>query len=186
MYLWNCWQFISNSITSIILIIEMDIVKDLCAVADLTVVTNKHGFYPCYRFLRYLQLYWDIAEILEVAEVLISMQTIAQSWKQIDQHKPLLHCAVSLEKLNFTRMLLKKGVDVNLKSVLDETPLHIACKKPEIPEDVFLALITSKTLNAVDNGELTALYWTCWREHHNLTTILLKQNADVNFTTHNG
>ena len=62
---------------------QMDIVKDLCVMADLTAV-NKDGHYPCYSFLRHMQLYWNIPEVLEVADVLITAKTSEQSWKRID------------------------------------------------------------------------------------------------------
>lgn len=69
-----------------------------------------------------------------------------------------------------------KIVDVNQKSVIDDTMLHISSRNAEI-EDIILLLNNGANINIQGDLGYTALHYACMMGHIDVVKLLLKHNA---------
>ena len=67
-------------------------------------------------------------------------------------------------------------VDVNQRSVIDDTMLHIASRNAAI-EDVLLLLEHRANINIQGDLGYTALHYACMKGHLDVVKLLLKYNA---------
>lgn len=89
-----------------------------------------------------------------------------------------IHYAVVNNSIPITEVLLNAGVNVDVKTKVDRTPLHLAAYygRDEIAE---MILSSGKCMvNAKDFFRMTALHWAVEKRHKSIVRMLLRFDAD--------
>lgn len=96
-----------------------------------------------------------------------------------------LHSAYREGKLSCVKVLLERGIDVNIRNRNGMVALHLAAKSGD--DEVVKALITNKSdLNVQDARGSTPLIATVKRNKTSTALLLLQHGADVNFQDRRG
>ncbi|EDW66759.1 uncharacterized protein Atac3 isoform X2 [Drosophila virilis] len=89
-----------------------------------------------------------------------------------------LHFAAMNNQLEICEILLQGGINMEAKTKVDRTPLHLACYfGHERIVSLFLALRCA--VNARDMLRMTPLHWAVEKRHKSIVRMLLKSQADV-------
>mmetsp|Transcript_10768 Transcript_10768/g.12419 ORF Transcript_10768/g.12419 Transcript_10768/m.12419 type:complete len:973 (+) Transcript_10768:333-3251(+) len=91
-----------------------------------------------------------------------------------------LHRAKSIE---ISRLLIEKGVSVNLKGGVGQTPLHTQCDNLECT--IFL-IENGATVDSLTEGGSTPLLWASVADCLPVVKVLVRHGADVNHQNDNG
>ena len=91
---------------------------------------------PCKRYLQYLKcngFTYGFPPLVPLADVLLTKEDIDECWPN------MLQSMLGHKDWDFTRLLLRKGIDVNsVCSDSGKVPLHIAAViMTDVPDDVF-------------------------------------------------
>lgn len=99
----------------------------------------------------------------------------------VDSHnKSALFIAAELGQNRIAKMLIEKGADTNLKSMLYSTPLHQASGYRGSSEMVKLLIENGADVNAKDSKGNTPLYNAIDAARVSIAKILLENGADIN------
>ena len=84
--------------------------------------------------------------------------------------------------VQFVKMLLDKGANVNAKNTHGKTPLHnaVRCMETEI---IGMLLNRKANVNAADDCTVTPLHLAVMNDSKTITQILLNRGANVNGVT---
>ncbi|TDG48012.1 hypothetical protein AWZ03_005630 [Drosophila navojoa] len=89
-----------------------------------------------------------------------------------------LHFAAMNNQLEICEILLQGGINMEAKTKVDRTPLHLACYFGH--ERIVNLLLTLRcAVNARDMLRMTPLHWAVEKKHKSIVRMLLKSQADV-------
>ncbi|XP_017855576.1 PREDICTED: tankyrase isoform X1 [Drosophila arizonae] len=89
-----------------------------------------------------------------------------------------LHFAAMNNQLEICEILLQGGINMEAKTKVDRTPLHLACYFGH--ERIVNLLLTLRcAVNARDMLRMTPLHWAVEKKHKSIVRMLLKSHADV-------
>lgn len=89
-----------------------------------------------------------------------------------------LHFAAMNNQLDICEILLQGGINMEAKTKVDRTPLHLACYFGH--ERIVNLLLTLRcAVNARDMLRMTPLHWAVEKKHKSIVRMLLKSQADV-------
>jgi len=94
-------------------------------------------------------------------------------------HAAPIHDAAKSGDLDQVQLLIVQGVDVNEKSIRDETPLIIAALAGK-GEIVNYLLQRGANINARNSSGMTALHATAYSGHTDIVLLLIAKGANVN------
>ncbi|XP_017841020.1 poly [ADP-ribose] polymerase tankyrase-1 isoform X2 [Drosophila busckii] len=89
-----------------------------------------------------------------------------------------LHFAAMNNQLEICEILLQGGINMDAKTKVDRTPLHLACYYGH-ERIVSLLLALKCAVNSRDMLRMTPLHWAVERKHKTIARMLLKCHADV-------
>ncbi|EDV95507.1 GH15745 [Drosophila grimshawi] len=89
-----------------------------------------------------------------------------------------LHFAAMNNQLEICEILLQGGINLEAKTKVDRTPLHLACYFGH-ERIVSLLLALKPAVNARDMLRMTPLHWAVEKRHKSIVRMLLKKQADV-------
>jgi ankyrin repeat protein len=176
-------------------------------------IKSQHRNYPNPVSLA-IQAGWEKAVIFLLnlgadPDGVVSWMHMVIKTDQLESGSRLLHLAVIKKDIKIIKILLEKRADVFLTDSSDNTPLHTACKDPEMPIDIIQVFIdhikilkgqnncsvtdtTSETtsqaiaihlanfINAKNKNGQTALMLACSKGFMPAINILLQIKANLN------
>jgi ankyrin repeat protein len=102
--------------------------------------------------------------------------------KDAKEGRTLLHVAAERGCREVVEVLIAKGVDVNAKTQLGLTPLHMAA----LPEIAEMLIARGAEVNAMNAYGLTPLHAAARRRLNNVVEVLITRGAGVNLVGPNG
>lgn len=97
-----------------------------------------------------------------------------------------LFYAVNRNDIKNIKILLSyDNIDINIKNMWDETPLHEACYNGNI-EIVQMLLEKNADLNLQDKDFNTPLILSSMNGHYGVVKLLISKNADINIKNKRG
>ncbi len=98
------------------------------------------------------------------------------------QGNTTLHGVISAETV---RLIVAKGVDVNARNAMGQTPLHCTAATPY--QDAIRELVQKGAdVNVVDRDGRTPMHWAAWAPDDNSITQLAQEGASVNVIDREG
>lgn len=110
-----------------------------------------------------------------------------ERWVNIDAPR-VLHSAAHLQHEAMVNLLLNKGIDMNIRNSIGETPLHRASAEGE-PHQVNVSLLLlnrGATVDARDKSGETPLHHAATHAREATVRLLLERGADVGARDSNG
>lgn len=95
----------------------------------------------------------------------------------------LLHQMAERGDIELVRLILKKGIDVNIRDMTGRTPLHHCASsdgKEGSNEMVPFLISQGAIVNVQDDEGRTALHWACMSGYYETAKLLISKGADVN------
>ena len=120
------------------------------------------------------------AESFDVSYAEAKELTLPVNINTIDEDgNSLLHNVIEKKLWDIVCLLLKQGVDVNLKDNMFETPLHRAAKYTDLPSWILYLLTTPENINTQDIGGSTALHLAARYKAWDTLLLLIQNGADI-------
>jgi ankyrin repeat protein len=144
-------------------------------------VRNRDGETSLYYSTAYTYLENDPENRYEkIAKLLVDNGAdVRKACKKGSSH--LLWSAVAIGRLDIAQMLIKEGVEINVKkpTQADGTPLGSACMQGhrEIAE---LMIVKGANVNIRDSYKMTILHYVAMRGHTSTAQLLIDHGAEVN------
>lgn len=101
----------------------------------------------------------------------------------------LLHQMAERGDIEMVRLILTKGIDVNIRDMTGRTPLHHCASgggKEGSNEMVSFLISQGAIVNAQDDEGRTALHWACLSGFYETVKLLISKGADVNMRDEDG
>jgi Ankyrin repeats (3 copies)/Ankyrin repeat len=96
-----------------------------------------------------------------------------------NQSNTSLHVAVVCGNIEVISLLLKQGIDIDIRNAAGMTPLHMAAFYGR-KEAIGLLLDGGVDIHAKDNDGRTPLHWAVCGNQKEIAKLLLEQSADIN------
>lgn len=91
-----------------------------------------------------------------------------------------LFYAVIDDNYSMVNTLLSHGAKPDIKSILEETPLHLAIKRRRLIDIIEMLIEKHDDVDVTDMEGNTPLIWSCMCNDATVSTLLLKKGADPN------
>lgn len=88
-----------------------------------------------------------------------------------------LHLASEKKNIEFIKLLLEHGAIVNIQNILEDTPLHISCKKEEPNVEIIKLLLHNDCVNLKNKRGQTPLFLSCLYVNMKIIKLLLDNGA---------
>ena len=126
---------------------------------------------------------YEVAELCDQAANLEAKESIL-GWTA-------LHLAADNGLTDTARVLIQKGADVNARSKIQRTPLHLACCSTSGRQSAHVSVSTfcsapNLDVDLQDAKGFTALHWACALGHAQAVRELLAANADTSLLSNDG